>query len=109
MAGRKGQLHACHNRTIRQQLWQTMRIKRREFTMPDLMITVPGAAKDNVKKFVQRLAAHGIIREMGHYTGGRPGEFKRFRLGIDIGPTLPNDCPNCGKRMTAAVCKGEKP
>lgn len=77
--------------------------------MPDLMITVPGAAKDNVKKFVQRLATHGIIRELGHYVGGRPGEFKRFRLGIDTGPALPNDCPNCGKRMTATVCKREKP
>ena len=109
MAGRKGQPHSYYKRTIRQQLWQTMRIKRREFTMPDLMITVPGAAKDNVKKFVMRLATHGIIRETGHYVGGRPGEFKRFRLGIDTGPTLPNDCPNCRKRMTAAVCKGENP
>ncbi|MFZ4437101.1 MAG: hypothetical protein ACOYOS_01610 [Syntrophales bacterium] len=109
MAGRKGQLHTFYKRTVRQQLWQTMRIKRREFTMPDLMITVPGAAKDNVKKFVQRLATHGIIRELGHYVGGRPGEFKRFRLGIDTGPALPNDCPNCGKRMTATVCKREKP
>jgi hypothetical protein len=109
MAGRKGQPHPIIKRTIRQQLWQTMRIKRREFTMPDLMITVPGATGTNVNKFVLRLATHGIIREMGHYVGGRPGEFKRFRLGIDTGPTLPNDCPNCGKRMTEADCKREKP
>lgn len=109
MAGRKGQPHTILKRTIRQQLWQTMRIKRRDFTMPDLMITVPGATGTNVEKFVRRLSVHGIIREMGHYVGGRPGEFKRFRLGIDTGPTLPNECPNCGKRMTAAVCVGEQP
>lgn len=108
MAGKKGQHHTLL-RTIRQQLWQTMRIKRREFTMPDLMITVPGAVKDNVKKFVKRLSTHGIIREIGQYVGGRPGEFKRFRLCIDAGPVLPSDCPNCGRRLTSASCKGERP
>jgi hypothetical protein len=108
MAGKKGQHHTFHNRTIRQQLWQSMRIKRREFTMCDLMITVPGAKKNNVNKFVLRLVTHGIIRQIGHYVGGRPGEFKRFRLGIDTGPTLPYDCPNCGERLTKTSCKGEK-
>ncbi|MFA5089150.1 MAG: hypothetical protein WC552_08995, partial [Candidatus Omnitrophota bacterium] len=105
----KGQPYTVHHRTIRQQLWQTMRIKRGDFTMPELMITVPGAAKDNVKKFVKRLAMHGIIHEKGHYVGGRPGEFKRFRLGIDTGPTLPCKCPNCRKCLTAVGCQKGKP
>jgi hypothetical protein len=107
MAGKKGQHHTFF-RTVRQQLWQTMRIKRREFTMPDLMITVPGAKKNNVNKFVLLLVSHGIIREIGNYVGGRPGEFKRFRLCLDTGPTLPYDCPNCGKRLAKTSCKGEK-
>lgn len=107
MAGKKGQFHPITHRTIRQQLWQAIRIKRGEFTMPDLMITTPGATETNVKKFVKRLSVHGIIREIGHYVSGQPGHFKRFRLRMDTGPIPPSTCPNCKKRMTAAICKGE--
>ncbi len=83
-----------------------MRIKRRGFTIPDLIITVPGTTPTNAMKLIHRLLAHGIITEVGTYIGGRSGEYKGFRLRNDVGPKLPETCPYCKKRMTADGCGG---
>ena len=107
MAGVKGQAHTVYTRTFRQQMWQTMRIKAREFTLADLLITVPGAAPTNAVKMLTRLKTHGIIREIGEYRGGRPGDRKRYKLVDDAGPRAPQVCTRCGGKITAGKCKKE--
>jgi hypothetical protein len=108
MAGKKGQPHQVRVRTDRQQMWQTMRIKAgRGFTIPDLLVTVPGATLSNVQKFVIRLERHGIIKKTGPSGSGRPGVYQAYRLAHNTGPLPPDICPICG-RMMAAECGGEK-
>jgi len=109
MPGTKGMARSIKKETLRQKMWQTMRIKRRGFTIPDLVITVPGATYDNALKLVHRLLSHGIITGIGTYVGGRRGEYKGFRLRNDTGPMLPDTCPYCKKRMTAEGCGGTRP
>ncbi len=105
MAGKKGQRHTVKTRTARQMMWQTMRIKARGFTVPDLLMTVPGARRDNAQKLVARLAAHGIIREIGTYVSGSPGSSKTYKLALGAETArLPDTCPRCGGRITAALC-----
>jgi len=106
MPGVKGQPHPIHKTTVRQMMWQTMRIKARGFTIPDLLVTVPGATRDNAEKFIRRLAGHGLVRGVGLYVGGRSGEYKRYRLRNDTGPRIPAACPYCKKRLTDAGCGG---
>ena len=101
MAGKKGQPHPVHMRTDRQQMWQTTRIKAgRGFTIPDLLVTVPGATLSNVKKFIVRLERHGIIRKTGPSGSGRPGVYQTYRLAHNTGPLLPDICPACGRKLT---------
>ena len=109
MPGKKGMIRTIGRETLRQKMWQTMRIKRRGFTIPDLIITVPGATRENANKLTQRLAVHGIISKSVSYVGGRPGEYKGFRLRFDAGPKLPNMCPYCKKRLSASGCGGVIP
>lgn len=108
MAGRKGQSHQVRKRTERQKMWQTMRFKACGFSLPDLLVTVPGATRSNAKKFIARLERHGIILKTGPSGSGRPGVFQAYRLSRNTGPIPPDACPNCGKRLTAAICEGEK-
>jgi len=107
MPGKKGMVRNIRHDTFRQKMWQTIRIKRRGFNIPDLMITVPGATYVNAKKFVHRLYIHGIITEMGNYVGGRSGEYKGFRLRNDTGPKLPAICPYCMNRLSDVGCGGQ--
>jgi len=101
MCGKKGQPHPVRTRTCRQQMWQTMRIKAgRGFTIPDLLVTVPGATLSNVQKFITRLKNHRIIRETGPSGSGRPGVYQAYRLAHNTGPLPPDVCPTCGRRLT---------
>jgi hypothetical protein len=99
--------HPIKKRTFRQQMWQSMRIKR-HFTIPDLLITVPGAIRSNAQKMVYRLEGHGVIRKAGPSGSGRPGFFQTYRLVCDTGPNPPDICPNCGGKLTDAVCERNK-
>jgi len=107
MPGVKGQRHPVRKRTFRQQMWQTMRIKR-AFTVPDLLITVPGAIKSNAQKMVYRLEGHGVIRKAGPSGSGRPGVFQVYRLVCNTGPLPPDICPNCGRKLTGPGCLRKK-
>jgi len=106
MPGKKGMPRTLKHETLRQKMWQTMRIKRSGFVVPDLVITAPGATRSNACKLIRRLLAHGIICEVGTYVGGRSGEYKGFRLRYDTGSKLPDTCPYCKKRLTAPGCGG---
>jgi len=105
MAGKKGMPMPIHVITARQKMWQTIRIKRRGFNIWDLLLTVPEASRHNAQKLLRRLVLHGIICEVGQYVGGRPGEFKGYRLRHDAGPKLPRICPYCNGLMTANECR----
>lgn len=105
MAGKKGQPHPVRMRTERQKMWQTMRLKARGFSLPDLLITVPGAKRSNAKKFITKLERHGIIYKVGPSGNGQPGVFQTYRLAHDTGPIPPAVCPICGLRLTDE-CKG---
>lgn len=109
MSGKKNMPRTIRKETLRQKMWQTMRIKRRGFTVPDLIITVPGATRTNARKLVHRLVSHGIIIEVGTYIGGHTGEYKGYRLRKDAGPKLPSICPYCGKRLPETGCRGIDP
>jgi len=110
MPGIKGQNHPVLLRTKRSQMWQTMRIKRQGFTVADLLITVPGASRDNIDHFLTKFSAHGIIKQIGEYRGGRAGSRKYWRLITDLGPILPDVCPYCKGKLTGAGCGGgDKP
>ena len=79
MPGIKGMSHTTPNkRALRNKIWQSMRILRR-FTLADLSRT-SGATRTNVRKFVNRLEAHGYVVQQGDYTGGRPGVYRGLRL-----------------------------
>lgn len=109
MAGKKGMPRTIAKGTARQKMWQTIRIKRQGFSIPDLVITVPGATRENAKKLTRLLFIHGIIGEVGSYVGGRSGEYKGFRLRFDTGPKLPDLCPYCKNRLSAPGCGGLSP
>jgi hypothetical protein len=74
--------------SMRQKMWQTIRIKRR-FTIDDLLITVPAAKGDNARKLLILLEKGGFIAPIPGYVGGRPGTRKAYRLVKDVGPICP--------------------
>lgn len=94
MAGVKGMHHKQPEQGLRRNIWRSMRIMR-QFTIPDLMRTVPGATEHNVRSFLIRLTRHGITAKNGVIRGGRPGVFQQFRLVKDVGPEYPTICPDC--------------
>lgn len=98
MPGIKGMSHTTPRPgAVRNKVWQSMRILRR-FTISDLCRT-SGASRVNVRKFINRLEAHGYVTQQGDYTGGRAGVFRGLRLVKDIGPHYPTRCDKCGRPL----------
>jgi len=92
MSGVKGMKRASSPRSARQQMWQTIRIKRR-FDIRDLLVTVPGAKHDNARKLLLLLERDGYIAKLPGYVKGRPGNYQAYRLVKDAGPVCPVKSP----------------
>lgn len=103
MCGKKGMLRTPPARSMRQQMWQTIRIKARGFTVPDLVVTVPGGKRDNAMKFITILSRHGYVVPVGPSGSGHPGQWQRFRLsrGHDLA-RYPGRCDRCGQLLSRA-------
>ena len=105
MPGKAGQIPSkSRPGTMRARTWKSMRILRR-FNVAELCRTT-GARRNNVRKFLQRLAVHGYVQPFGTYVSGRTGEFQSFRLMRDIGPQHPSICDRCGRHL-GAPCLGD--
>jgi len=59
------------------------------FTIPGLCCTVEGASVANVQSYVSRLYNNGYLSKVGQVKRGRCGEYQKYRLDKDIGPTMP--------------------
>lgn len=88
MAGKRGMEMPADTKTLRQNIWRSIRILKR-FTIPDLLRTVPDLKYDNAQKFIRRLLDHGYVAKTGNYTGGKAGEYQKYVLRKDNGPVLP--------------------
>lgn len=88
MAGKKGMKMPAKVNTLRQNIWRSIRIMK-TFSIPGLMVTVPGLKYDNAQKFVRRLETHGYVSKVGGYRGGRPGDSQMYVLCKNTGPTVP--------------------
>lgn len=88
MAGKRGMKMPSKSKTLRQNMWRSIRILK-TFSIPGLMITVPGLKYDNAQKFVRRLEIRGYVSKMGGYKGGRPGDCQMYVLCKNTGPTAP--------------------
>ncbi len=106
MCGRPGQIHLVQRQgTGCSMAWQSMRIKRR-FTLPELVVTIPGGTYDNLRRWARRLLRHGYIEPIGPSGSGHPGRFQGFRLvrGADlIEPPLV--CDRCGRPLREQACR----
>ena len=106
MAGIKGMgYNAPRKKALRSKIWQSMRIMRR-FTAVDLCRTT-GAGRNNVRKFIRCLEAHGYVAQHGRYVGGRAGVFRGLRLVKDVGPAYPTRCEVCGRPLSQP-CTGDR-
>ncbi len=88
MPGKKGMKRGVVSTSLRQKMWQSMRIMKR-FNIPDILRTVPAARYSNTLKFFSNLESAGYIGRIGSYVSGRAGEYKSYALLKDIGPTMP--------------------
>ena len=80
--------------TARGRAWHSMRILR-SFTLPDLVKTAD-IGLNNVTRYVAALTRHGYVRADAKWRGGRPGDFRRYTLVRDTGPSHPLACSACG-------------
>lgn len=78
----------ARHRSIRQRIWNAMRIKR-QFTIPDLCRIVEGATVANVQSYVSRLYKEGFVSKIGQHRRGYTGEYQGYQLINDIGATMP--------------------
>lgn len=97
MAGKVGMKRTTPRNSARQQMWRTIRIKRR-FELRDLLVTVPGAQASNAGKLLRLLTAGGYVEELPGYVTGRPGGRKGYRLVKDAGPVCPVKSPSAGRK-----------
>jgi len=88
MSGKPVRTRRAKTTSLRQKMWQSMRIMKR-FSIPDIMRTVPGSTYTNVCKFFNRLEKSGYIGKVGVYVSGRSGEFQGYALLKDSGPIMP--------------------
>ncbi|GEM_PF-5035829 len=88
MAGKRGMKMPADVKSLRQNIWRSIRIMR-TFTIPGLMTTVDGLKYDNAQKFVRRLEQHGYVSKIGGYKGGTVGDYQKYIICNDIGPTVP--------------------
>lgn len=88
MSGKSVRTRPAKTTSLRQKMWQSMRIMKR-FTIPDVMRTVSGSTYTNACKFIMRLERSGIVRKIGTYVSGRSGEYQKYALLKDTGPVMP--------------------
>lgn len=75
---------------VRQQLWSSIRIlSPKPFTIPGLLRTVEGVTYANVQSYISRLYQHKILDKVGEVRRGHSGEYQKYRLVKDTGPTMP--------------------
>ena len=96
----------ARRRSIRQRIWNAMRIMRR-FTIPDLCRIVEGATEANVQSYVSRLYKEGFVGKIGQHRRGYTGEYQGYQLVNDIGPTMPVFLKGRFKKETETVKEKE--
>lgn len=88
MPARKVRKRPAKIKSLRQNMWRSMRIIKR-FTIPDILRTVEGATLTNAYKYFYRLEKSGIIVKVGSYVSGRSGEFQQYALLLGDAPIMP--------------------
>jgi hypothetical protein len=92
---------------LRQLIWNSMRIHHRGFTIPDILMSTPGATEKNIKNILQLLTTHGLAVKCPGFVSGRAGVRQKWQLTEDKLFAFPIICPNCGEGLTAGFCDPE--
>ena len=104
MAGQNGQeQRTVREGTVREQAWQNMRyFGAAGFTGNDLVMTVPGATRWNMWKWLRSLDRHGVIRCIA--PEDRPRRVSRRYMVARESRLHPVVCARCEKPISAREC-----
>ena len=85
--------------------WRSMRILR-EWSIPGIARTIPGATVAGVTRYVKSLERHAMVEKLPGYKKGRVGDHQRYRIYSKLAdqPTPPQVCHLCGQLVCARVC-----
>lgn len=85
--------------------WRSMRILR-EWSIPGITRTIPGATVAGVSRYVKSLERHAMVEKLPGYKKGRVGDHQRYRIYSKLvdQPTPPEVCHLCGQLVNAKVC-----
>lgn len=85
--------------------WRSMRILR-EWSIPGIVRTIPGATVAGITRYVKALERHAIVEKLPGYKKGRVGDHQRYRIYSKLSdqPLPPQVCHICGQLVTAKVC-----
>lgn len=83
---------------VKKMLWQSMRIFRGGFTVPDLLRTAPGSSSNSAKRWIKKLEEHGFIMKAGGVSV--KGQYPRYRLLVERETVIhPSICIKCGNPL----------
>jgi len=90
---------------MHQSAWRSMRILK-QWSVPGIVCTIPGANFNTVAKFVASLERHAMVEKIAGHVRGRVGEHQLYRLYPKIAndPTYPQVCGLCDQIISAKVC-----
>lgn len=83
---------------VKKMLWQSMRIFRGGFTVPELLRTAPGSSFGGALRWIKELEQHGIVTK----AGGKPakGQYQRYRIMSERETVnFPRVCTTCGNPL----------
>lgn len=85
--------------------WRSMRILR-EWSIPGIVRTIPGATVAGVSRYVKSLERHSIVEKLPGHKKGRAGDHQRYRIYSKLSdqPVPPQICHLCGQLVSAKVC-----
>lgn len=90
---------------IHRNAWRSMRILR-EWSIPAVVRTIPGATVAGVTRFVKALERHAMVEKLPGHKKGRVGDHQRYRIyaKLESQPFPPQICHLCGQVIRAKVC-----
>lgn len=85
--------------------WRSMRILR-EWSIPGIVRTIPGATVAGISRYVKSLERHSIVEKLPGYKKGRAGDHQRYRIYAKLSdqPLPPQFCHLCDQLVSAKVC-----
>jgi hypothetical protein len=107
MPGKKGMKQRPDTDSLRQKMWNSMRIHHKGFTIQNLLISTPGATYVNARKFLAGLTIHGVTAKCTGFVSGRPGGRQKWQLIDGMRHIYPGTCDRCGESFSAKVCDPE--